>query len=247
MKRACISKHTTCHDLSGNIYEQSNADYPKNPGLPVPTERQEVTQHIINYFLQMKYFNILFVIVTVLMLSSCSTHRVQRVDTEETIDLSGRWNDSDSRMTADTMVEQILGAAWINDYIKSSNGIKPTVIVGLVYNKSHEHISAETFIKDIEKAFINSGRVRLVQAGDKREELRSERAAQQEFASVETAKQWGKELGADFMLNGDISSIVDTYKKETVNYYQVNLELSNLETNEVVWIGDKKIRKYIQN
>ena len=84
-----------------------------------------------------------------------------------------------------------------------------------------------------------------MQAGDKREELRKERAAQQEFASMETAKQWGQELGADFMMNGDINSIVDTYKKERVNFYKVNLELSNLETNEVVWIGDKEIKKYV--
>jgi len=195
----------------------------------------------------MKYLIFIFVIAIGIMFNSCATRKVQRIGTEETIDLSGRWNDSDSRMTADAMVEQILGGAWLTDYARKNNGERPTVIVGLVYNKSHEHISAETFTKDVERAFINSGRVRLVQAGDKREELRRERAAQQEFASLETAKQWGKELGADFMLNGDINSIVDTYKKERVVYYQVNLELSNLETNEVVWIGDKRIRKFIRN
>ncbi len=195
----------------------------------------------------MKYLIFIFVIAIGIMFNSCATRKVQRIGTEETIDLSGRWNDSDSRMTANAMVEQILGGAWLTDYSRKNNGERPTVIVGLVYNKSHEHISAETFTKDVERAFINSGRVRLVQAGDKREELRRERAAQQEFASLETAKQWGKELGADFMLNGDINSIVDTYKKERVVYYQVNLELSNLETNEVVWIGDKRIRKFIRN
>ncbi len=121
------------------------------------------------------------------------------------------------------------------------------VIVGLVYNKSHEHIEAGTFIKDVERAFINSGKVRLVQAGDKREELRSERADQQEFASPETVKRWGRELGADFIMNGDINSTVDTYRKERVNYYQVNLELTDMETSEIVWIGEKKIRKYIKN
>lgn len=194
----------------------------------------------------MKYLIFIFVIAVGIMFNSCATRKVQRIGTEETIDLSGRWNDSDSRMTANAMVEQILGGAWLTDYARKNNGERPTVIVGLVYNKSHEHISAETFTKDVERAFINSGRVRLVQAGDKREELRRERAAQQEFASMETAKQWGKELGADFMLNGDINSIVDTYKKERVVYYQVNLELSNLETNEVVWIGDKRIRKFIR-
>ena len=193
----------------------------------------------------MKTKLLLPLLFTALLFSACATHKVERVSPDETIDLSGRWNDTDSRMVAEAMVDQVLSARWIDNYAKANNGNKPVVIVGLIYNKSHEHISADTYIKDIERAFINSGRVRLVQAGDKREELRTERAAQQEFASMETAKQWGKELGADFMLNGDINSIVDTYKKERVNYYQTNLELTDLETSEIVWIGDKKIKKYI--
>jgi len=187
----------------------------------------------------------LSILLSLAAFTGCMTHKVERVDTKEAIDLSGRWNDTDSRLVADEMVNQILGAAWVSNYQKDHEGKKPTVIVGLVYNKSHEHIEASTFVKDVERAFINSGRVRLVQANDKREELRRERAAQQEFSSMETAKSWGKELGADFMLNGDINSIVDTYKKERVNLYKVNLELSNLETNEVVWIGDKEIKKYV--
>ncbi|SFE60541.1 penicillin-binding protein activator LpoB [Thermophagus xiamenensis] len=190
----------------------------------------------------------LFALVSItVMLQSCATRKVERIDTEEIIDLSGRWNDTDSRMVAEAMVEQVLNGQWLPNFQEKHEGRKPVVIVGLVYNKSHEHIEAETFIKDVERAFINSGKVRLVQAGDKREELRKERAAQQDFASPETMKAWGKELGADFMLNGDISSTVDTYKRERVNYYQVNLELTDIETSEVVWIGDKKIRKYIKN
>lgn len=194
----------------------------------------------------MKLYYLLSIAAISLLLQSCSTHKVERVGIEENIDLSGRWNDSDSRMTADAMVNQILGDDWISNHTSRTRE-KPVVIVGLVYNKSHEHIDAETFIKDVERSFVKSGRVRLVQAGDKREELRRERAAQQEFASMETAKKWGRELGADYMLNGDINSIVDTYKKERVNYYQINLELTDLETSEIVWIGEKKIRKYIRN
>ena len=193
----------------------------------------------------MKRYSLLM-LVGMLVLSSCMSHKVERVSPEETIDLSGRWNDTDSKLVADEMVNQILNAPWLSNHTRAT-GKQPVVVVGLVYNKSHEHIASETFIKDVERAFINSGKVRLVQAGDKREELRRERAGQQEFASQETAKRWGLELGADFMLNGDINSIVDEYKKEKVNYYQVNLKLSNLETNEIVWIGDKKIKKYITN
>jgi uncharacterized protein (TIGR02722 family) len=194
----------------------------------------------------MKHLLIATVLVLGFGLQGCKSHSVERIGTEETIDLSGRWNDSDSRMTAEAMVDQILNAGWLDQHVRKT-GERPVVIVGLVYNKSHEHINAETFIKDVERAFINSGRVRLVQAGEKREELRRERASQQDFASIETAKRWGQELGADYILNGDINSIVDSYKKEKVTYYQVNLELTDIESSEVVWIGDKRIRKYITN
>ncbi|MCQ2237382.1 MAG: penicillin-binding protein activator LpoB [Bacteroidales bacterium] len=190
-------------------------------------------------------FIALLAIAGIMACQSCGV-KVERVAVEEQIDLSGRWNDSDSRMVAEEMVNTITSANWVNEHSRQNMGKKPIVIVGLVYNKTSEHIDANTFIKDVEKSFISSGKVRLVQAGEKREALRQERAQQQDFASPETVKKWGKELGADYILQGDISSIVDSYKKESVTYYQTSLELTNIETNEVVWIGDKKIKKYIK-
>lgn len=184
----------------------------------------------------------------VLFIGSCSPKReVQRIDTEQAIDLSGRWNDTDSRLAAEDLIYQVLHHRWLDEYQAQNPGKRPVFIVGLVHNKSHEHIDANTFIKDIERAIIKDGSARLVQAGAKRESLRKERAEQQDFASGETAKQWGLELGADYMLQGTINSIVDSYKKEKIVFYQINLELSHLETNEIVWIGEKKIKKYVNN
>lgn len=184
-------------------------------------------------------------LLMVLMFCSCATRQVQRVSPDQEIDLSGKWNDTDSKLAADALIEQVLKGRWISDFQQNNDGKRPVVIVGLVKNKSHEHITAETFIKDIEKAIIKNGSVRLVQAADKREDLRKERADQQDFSSKSTAKKWGLELGADFMLQGTINSIVDSYNNEKVVFYQIDLELSNLQTNEIVWIGDKKIKKYI--
>lgn len=183
----------------------------------------------------------------VLMSVGCSNRKVQRVDPEERIDLSGRWNDTDSKMTANAMIEQILTGPWLTNHLQAKDGEKPVVIVGIIRNKSHEHITPETFCKDLEKSFITSQRVRLVQGGEMREDVRGERADQQNFSSEETMKKWGLEVGADYMLQGVLNSTVDEYKKEKVVEYQIDLQLTDMQTNEVVWIGDKKIKKYIKD
>lgn len=195
----------------------------------------------------MKAKNIIVLSFAVLAMSlqSCF-HSVSRIDVEKEMDISGTWNDVDSRMTSDDMIGQVLEEDWLSKHMTEKKQ-KPVVIVGFVKNKSHEHIDAETFMKDIEKSFIKSKKVRLVQGGEKREAIRGERGDQQTNSSVSTMKHFGLEVGADYMMQGSINSIVDAYKRKKVVYYQVDLELTNLETNEVVWIGDKKIKKYVKN
>lgn len=180
-----------------------------------------------------------------ILLAACS-RKVTRIDPADTPDISGKWNNTDSRLTAEEMISQSLGSAWLNNFVQAK-GKKPVVICGMVSNKSHEHIEAETFIKDLERAFISSAKVGLVQGGKKREELRAEKADQQTNSSVSTMKRFGLENGADFILQGSINSIVDAFKRKKTVTYQINLELTNIETNEVVWIGDKKISKFVKN
>ncbi len=189
----------------------------------------------------------LMILTIIIVFAACKTTRtVERVDTREVIDLSGRWNDTDSRLVAEEMVKDALGRPWREIHLQQT-GNRPRIIVGTVLNRTSEHISAETFINDIERELLNSGRVLLAQGKEAREELRKERGDQQEFASLETAKRWGREKGADYMLQGSINSIVDQYNKQKVVLYQVDLKLTDLETNEIVWIGQKKIKKYIEN
>ena len=185
-------------------------------------------------------------LIVVMAAVSCS-RKVTRISPSEQVDISGRWNNTDSRLVAEELTRDILGGKWLTDHMAEKSGQRPVVIVGFVDNKSHEHIDAETFIKDIENSFITSQKVRLVQGGKKREELRAEKADQQTNATASSMKKFGMEQGADFILQGSINSIVDSHKRKKVTYYQVNLELTNIQTNEVVWIGEKKIAKYIKN
>ncbi|WP_245935615.1 penicillin-binding protein activator LpoB [Sediminitomix flava] len=185
-------------------------------------------------------------LIVLFALGACS-RKVTRVSPDQQIDISGRWNDTDSKLVAEEMIRDVLSKPWYRRFQSENDGKTPVVIVGDVVNKSFEHISSDTFIKDVERELINSGQVRIVQNAMFREALRDEKKQQQTNVTPETRKKIGVELGADFMLFGTINSIVDEYKKEKVINYKVNLELSNLETTETVWIGDKEIKKYVKN
>ena len=184
-------------------------------------------------------------LIGLIAFSGCSSSKqVTRVDADTTIDLSGRWNDTDSRMVADEIIGDCLTHPWINNHGISAGG-KPVVIVGGIRNKSMEHIAVATFISDIERAFINSGKVRTVASSSERGEIREERADQGEFAALETVKRMGREQGADYMMTGEINTIEDREEGKQVVFYQTDLTLTNIETNEKVWIGQKKIKKFI--
>ncbi|MFM2285999.1 MAG: hypothetical protein RLZZ543_1496 [Bacteroidota bacterium] len=185
-------------------------------------------------------------LISSLTFSACNRRTVTRVAPDKVIDLSGRWNETDARLAAETLTNQALTGDWLGNFTNEKKK-KPVVIVGMVRNNSHEHMDTEIFTKDIEKAFIKSTMIRLVAAGEKRTEIRGERADQQDFSSAETMKKFGREVGADFMMQGTVKSIVDGYGKEKTTYWQIDLELTNIETNEIVWIGDYKGKKYIVN
>lgn len=183
-------------------------------------------------------------LVTLVAVTGCKT-KVKRVAVDETIDISGRWNDTDSQLVSAEMIADIATRPWIEEYT-SKNGKKPVVIVGTIRNKSSEHIETETFTKDLERELINNGRVTFVANTVERGELRAERKEQQTWSREETQKRIAAETGADYMLQGGIKTIVDQEGKRQVMFYQVDLEMIHLESNEKVWMGDKKIKKYIK-
>jgi uncharacterized protein (TIGR02722 family) len=179
------------------------------------------------------------------VLTGCGGHTVKRVDSDSVTDLSGNWNDTDSRLVAQEMIQDVLSRSWLTKFNRK-NGKAPTVIVGTVRNLSHEHINTRTFIADMERELINSGEVEFVASASERDEVRGEVKDQDLNATEETRKAMGNEMGADYMLKGSINSIVDAISGEQVRFYQIDLTLIELGTNRKVWAGQKKIKKSIE-
>jgi uncharacterized protein (TIGR02722 family) len=189
--------------------------------------------------------SLLVTAVAISLLTACS-RSVTRVNPDTQIDLSGRWNDSDSRMVADQMIFDLFDSEQFKTYAKTL-GRKPVIIVGLIKNKTSEHIDAGNYVKKFELVIHNSGVAELVESDEFRDNLRQERAQQQEFADPTTVAKWGKETGADLMLFGEMNAETDTYNKKRVVNYITTMFLTNMETSKRVWYGQKEIKKFIKN
>ena len=181
-----------------------------------------------------------------LVAAGCVSKRVTRIEPTAVTDLSGRWNDTDSRLVANQLVEQTLGAGWAKRYTDSHGGDAPTVVVGGFANRTMEHIAVGTFVQDIERALVTTGAARVVASGDQRTGMRDERRDQQQNARADTRARQGQELGARYMLVGDLHAIEDVDGRERVVFYQVDASLIDLETNAKVWVGQHKIKKYVE-
>jgi len=189
--------------------------------------------------------NILRIVIIAVALSSCA-RSVTRVDPGQAIDLSGRWNDTDSRQVANAMITSLLNSDKFKEYT-TQLGKKPAIIVGLVRNRTSEHIDTENYIKRIELAIFDSGVADVVESGDFRDKLRVERVNQRDFAKSSTVAQWGMELGANLMLFGEMTSETDVYQKQRVVNYVTTLFLTDMQTNKRVWYGQEEIKKYVKN
>jgi uncharacterized protein (TIGR02722 family) len=185
-----------------------------------------------------------FFLTSMALIAGCAS--VKRVDTSTVTDLSGNWNDTDSRLVAEEMITDCLRRPWLTGFNAAHASKKPVVIVGTVANKSDEHIATDTFINDLQRELINDGRVGFVDAKGERDEVREEREDQQANSSAATMKRLRNETGADYMLQGSINTITDSSGGETAKYYQVDLHLVDLETSEKVWMDTKKIKKLVK-
>ncbi|AEB13382.1 MULTISPECIES: penicillin-binding protein activator LpoB [Treponema] len=195
----------------------------------------------------MKKFAFLFAAVfTGLIMVSCGSTKVSRVDSDEVIDLDGYWNESDVRIVCDSLIEECISSPRIAKF-EGQQGRAPVVIIDSIRNQSSEHIDTSIVEKKFQTAIINSGVMEFVSSSTERQALREEKADQADHSTYDTAKEMDQETGADFMLKGSVKTIVQSAGDKTVRTYYVYAELHDIRTNKIVWMAENdSIKKVIK-
>ncbi len=176
-----------------------------------------------------------------------SSRTVTRVAANTQTDLSGNWNDTDARLVSEEMIRDCFSQRWLKKFT-ADKGRAPKMRVMKIVNKTDEHIDAQVFIKNLERAMVNSGDVDVVaQKGSEMDSVHEE----QDYGasgrvSDESAPSIGQMEGADYVLVGRMASILDQVEGTKAKLYKVTLELIDATTGKKAWIGDKEIKKVIE-
>jgi len=152
--------------------------------------------------------------------------------------LDDKYNEADMQMMAEKLVKSLMQEQWINE-----SGKKVIMQISQVSNRTQEHIDVKMLTDKIRTSLIKTGKISFI-AAELRKNVAEEYEYQQSgYVKKDTAKGPGNQIGADFMVFGDIGSHVQEMGKHKIVYYKVTLSVSNLATNTIEWTDDVEIKK----
>ena len=182
----------------------------------------------------------LLALAMALMLSGCAS-RVDYGDAQARETVTADFGSTDLQMIATKMVDDMMVFPPIVDMTRER---RPVLFVDRVKNKTSEHIDTESITDTIQTKLINSGKFRFVDMSVVNR-VREQLEYQQDSGMVDqaTAAQMGRQIGAEFMLYGNLSSIVKRDDSTKDVYYKFTLKLLNIQSGIIEWSGEKEIRK----
>lgn len=178
---------------------------------------------------------------TALLGGCASTGNVSYGDAQAIETLTTDFGSTDLQMIATKMVDDMLSFPPV---VQMTQSRRPVMFVDRIKNKTQEHIDTESITDTIQNKLINSGKFRFVDmtsVGAMADQI----AYQKQSGMVDQANsvRAGKQIGAEYMLNGNLSSIVKNAGGKSDVYYKFTLKLLNIQTGIVEWTSEKEIRK----
>lgn len=159
-------------------------------------------------------------------------------DVEKQNLLNDQWSETDMQVVVKSMVESLIK----NPAIATAK-TPPDVIVTQLQNKTSEHIDTQSIMDMIRVELTNSGKVSFLDK-EARKDISDEYDYQNSgVVSNETKKSAGSQIGAEYIINGRMDSIVQEVGKDKSVYYKLTLNLTNIKTSRIIWTDQKQIRK----
>ena len=173
-------------------------------------------------------------------LSGCS-NTVSYGDAQGVETVNVDFGSTDLQKIAANMVDSMMSSGSVAMLTKDQ---RPIVFVERIKNKTSEHIDTESITDTISTKMLNSGKFRFVDMS-RVESVRKQLQFQNndELVDQRSAVKFGKMVGAQYMLYGNLSSIVKNNSDVKDVYYKMTMHLMDLKTGLIEWADETEIRK----
>jgi uncharacterized protein (TIGR02722 family) len=152
--------------------------------------------------------------------------------------LNDQWSETDMQNVVKDLVASMMKHPAIRRAPRP-----PLVMATRLQNKTSEHIDTQNILDMLRVELMNSGEIQFVDKAA-REDIAEEYEYQNSgMVSETTRKGPGGQMGADFIINGRLDSIVQQAGADKTVYYKITMNLTNLKTGVIVWSNYKQIRK----
>ena len=170
--------------------------------------------------------------------AGCARSNIQYGDAGAVETVTTDFGSTDLQLIAERMVDSLV----TDPYLPKD---RPLLYVARVKNKTDELVDTKNITDKIRTALIRSRKFRFTAAMEMNEELVKQIEYQENSGNVDqaTAKRFGRQLGADYFLYGELTNIAKRTKRVDDIYMKFNLNLVNIETGEIEWADEKEIRK----
>jgi len=180
-------------------------------------------------------------VLSAFLLSSCGPKafvKGEYEDPEKANLLNDQWSETDMQ----NVVKDLVGSLTSHPAIKDAK-TPPVVLITQLQNKTSEHIDTQSVMDMVRVDLMKTGRVGFIDK-EARQEIADEYNYQNSgMVAKESQKGPGGQIGADFIINGRLDSIVQEVGKDKTVYYKVTLNMTNLKTGMIIWSDNKQLRK----
>jgi len=175
-----------------------------------------------------------------MLCAGCATAPTVRYGSADQVEtVTTDFGSTDLQMIAETMVNSLLATPLMQ------SGRQPVIYVHRVQNRTDEHIDTRSITDKIKVTLLKSGRVRFSAVGEVNDEIirQLEYQARSGVVDPNTAKSFGRQVGADYFLYGEIASIRKRSARVEDVYFKITLNLVNIGSGLIEWADEKEIRK----
>lgn len=192
----------------------------------------------------MRFFNLIIVGAVVLSITSCGPRAFVKGEYDKNVEsenlLNDQWSETDMQVAVKELVDKIVYTT--RAYGNANSNRQPIVMVTKLQNKTSEHIDTESVMDMIRVELTRNGQVKFVDK-QARGDIADEYDYQEGMTTESSKSKRGSQIGADYILNGRLDSIVQEAGKKKTVYYKLTLNLTNLKSGLVAWTDHKEIRK----